>query len=266
MCDNNINENKDLNEINETNLKTDTANSSKKAYIVGGCILALIGGGVFLTTQLNNSSVDESTIQIENKEKVALDFKDKTAEDMREYYTPEGQEFIKMMYPDSDDSNFALLTVGKSTQKEFANVKLKTSDNTEVSLKDLKGKRVILDFAMTGCPNCKEEFHYLFNKDTKDNDIFLHVFPQDTTEDVKKILQEMNIEFKPEKTVTFSGMNNLGFEDFSITHVPSKIYINEDGVVTYVTTNKLQDEETYNLHYERAFGSGEKMLDFLKDK
>lgn len=259
------NNSSDLNSVELKGVKK-TGKSNKKIFVVGGCILALAGVSIFMLNNLNNNEDSEVVIQEDVTSKVTLDFENKTAEDMREYYTPEGQEFIKIMYPDSDDSNLALLTVGKSTQKEWSDVKFKTSSNKEVSLKDLKGKRVILDFAMVGCPNCKEEFHYLFNKKTGENDVFLHVFPQDTTEDLKNILNEMNIEFNPDKTITFSGMNNLGFEDFNITHVPCKIYINEDGIVTYVTTNTLQDDETYNLHYERAFGEGEKMLDFLKDK
>ena len=58
--------------------------------------------------------------------------------------------------------------------------------------------------------------------------------------------------------------DNLSFEDFNITHVPAKLYINENGVVTYVTTNSILDDELYEMHYERAFGKTPKVLDFLK--
>lgn len=263
-----IEENLDISSEDQT-LEVDSKKLNiKKLCLVGGCILAVGAGAIFLSGKSPNSTVEDEEFQEFSvaETPVKLNFKNKTAEDMREYYTLEGEEFIKRMYPDSDDSNFALLTVGKSIDKDLSKVKFTTADNTEIYLKDLKGKRVILDFAMTSCPNCRNEYEFLSTKKMGENEVFLHIFPQDTTEDIKKSFGEANLEFRADHTVSFSGMNNLGFEDFKVTHVPSKIYINEEGIVTYVTTNTLTDDEIYKLHYDRAFGEQEKMLDFLKLK
>lgn len=242
-------------------------NDLKKGILIGGCALVLGVGGVSLYNQNKNDEevIDKTFEDFEtNSTPVKLDFTDKTALDMRSYYTLEGEEFIKKIYPDSSDSDFALLTVGKSIEKELSNVKFKTMTNKEIQLKDLKGKKIILDFGLTSCGNCQNEFDFISKKDVKENEIFLHIFPNDSSDEIRNIFKESNVELNEENTVSLTGMNDLTFSDFSITHVPAKIYINEKGIVSYVTTDTIFDEENYNLHYERAYGISKKMLDFLK--
>lgn len=239
----------------------------KKTILIGGCVLAVGLGYIMLENKSNTQNNTEGEFEdfyVKEMNPVELDFNNKTAQEMREYYTLEGEEYIKKIYPNSEDSDLALLTIGKSTEKEFSNIKFTTTSNKEISLKELKGKRIILDFALSSCPSCREEFE-LFSKNNAEDDIVLHIFPNDTTEEIKSVFKEENVQFNEEHTVSLTGMNNLSFDDFNITHVPTKIYINEEGIVTYVTTNTISDEELYKLHYDRAFGDGEKMLDFLKN-
>lgn len=248
-------------------------NNSKKKMILGGCALAIGLGALSLTQLSNNKYEDEfEDFIVSDSEAVDLEFtikdgdsiRNRTPQEMREFYTPEGEEFIKTLYPDTSDSDLALVTIGKSISKELSDIEFITTNNEKVKLKNLKGKRVILDFALTTCPSCQEEFTYLSTRDTSENEVFLHLFPRNSTEEIKQIYKDLNIEFSSSHTISSTGMNNLSFEDFNITHVPTKIYINEEGIVTYVTTNTLSDNETYELHYDRAFGEGEKVLDFLK--
>lgn len=262
------NENNENNENINIDKQINNRKNNKKIFLLT-IPVALIGG--VASVNLFNQSEVQKEVTLNKKE---LNFKiedngevrNRTAKEMREFYTPEGEEFIKALYPDIKDSDFALLNIGKTIEKELLNIEFLTTTNEVVKLKDLKGKRVILDFALTTCPSCKEELTYMSNrKDDKDsNDVFLHIFPRSTTEDIKNTIKELNIDLDMSKVVSSTGMNNLTFEDFSITHVPAKLFINENGVVTYVTTNSILDEELYNLHYERAFENKQQVLDFLK--
>lgn len=287
--ENNNNKNEQINTIPEdtnlttedTNLTTDDATlitddttsntelkkkNNKSKIILSACALSLGVAGLTYLNNKNNNIANNSEDIVEDLEKVELDFTDKTAEQMREYYTLEGQEYIKKIYPDSEDSDVALLTVGKSLDKEFKDISFTTTNNKTIKLKDLKGKKVILDFALKDCPTCQEEFEYLSSKELGENEILLHIFPNDTTDEIKNTFKDLNINFNEEHTVSLTGMNDLEFSDFNITHVPTKFYINEEGIVTYITLEALSDSELYNLHYDRAFGNAEKMLDFLKNK
>ena len=259
---------------NETNLlESENKNKKtdfKKNLLIGGCAIALGIGGVAIYNQSNHQEEEVIDKTFEdfpiNNTPVTLDFTNKSADEMKNYYTLEGEEYIKKIYPDSVDSEFALLTVGKSIEKELSHVNLKTLNNEEISLKDLKGKRIIIDFALRDCGNCQDEFEFISKKEKSENEVFLHIFPNDSTQEIKNTFNEFNLQINEEHTISLTGMNNLTFSDFSVTHVPSKIYINEDGIVSYVTTDVISTQELYELHYNRAFGEGEKMLDFLKNE
>ena len=253
--------NKDIESI-DTDKKVDNKKNNKKILLLS--IPVILIGGVACANLFNKSDIQQEVTLIKIKDNGEV--RNRTAKEMREFYTPEGEEFIKALYPDIKDSDFALLNIGKTIEKELSNIEFLTTTNETVKLKDLKGKRIILDFALDTCPSCKEELTYMSNRkiDENSNDVFLHIFPRSTTEDIKNTIKELNINLDMSKVVSATGMNNLTFEDFSITHVPAKLFINEDGVVTYVSTNSILDEELYNLHYERAFGDKQKVLDFLK--
>lgn len=265
----------DKQEEDKTNINASKNNNSKKKIFLGSCVLAL-GLGALAFTQISNHELEEEfeDFTINNSETVKLEFtikdngttRDRTPQEMREFYTPQGEEFIKTLYPDSSDSDLALVTIGKSISKEFSNIEFITADNKEIKLKNLKGKKIILDFALTSCPNCQDEFNYFSTKNIDNDTVLLRIYPRDTTEDIKQIHKDLGIDFTGNNTVSITGMNNLTFEDFNITHVPTKLYINEEGIVSYVTTHALLDDETYQLHYDRAFGNSEKVLDFLKTK
>ena len=255
------NNNKDIddNKIKNTNPK------NKKKLMLLGLIALLIIALVSFSSMLfksNPDSENESLLTFTIEENGVE--RNRTASEMREFYTPEGEEFIKAIYPDSKDSDLALLNVGKSIYEEFSEVEFLKANNEVVKLKNLKGKKIILDFALTTCPSCQEELSYLSTKEISDDEVVLHIFPRSTTEEIKNTYKELSIEFNSEHIVSSTGMNGLTFEDFNITHVPTKIFINEDGIVTYVTTNSILDEQGYSHHYERAFGDTVKMLDFLK--
>ena len=246
-----------------------------KKIIVGFAIFALgLGSLPLVKSSLDSAKNDEFyNFNTNDKTPMKLNFsikegnsiRGRTSQEMREFYSKEGEEFLKTIYPESSDSDFALLTIGKSIDKELSNLKFTTIDNKKIKLKDLKGKKIILDFALSTCPSCQEEFNYFSSKDMENEDYeFLTIFPNHTTKEIKDTFKELNLKINTQHIVSSSGTDGLNFADLNITHVPSKIYISEDGIVTYVTTNTLSNDEVFDLHYERAYGNNEKLLDFVK--
>lgn len=225
--------------------------------LLGGCGLYVVYDKV---TNTKDAELEEFVVE---STKAELDFENKTASDMRNFYNAQGQEFIKKMYPTSIASDFALLNVGKSIEKELSDIKFTTASNKEMKLSDLKGKKIILSFALTSCDNCQEELEALSNYDFKDN-IFLHVFPVNTTSEVSYMYKQNKGNYNEDRIVSITGLNGFELTDVSLTNVPSKIFINEEGIVTYTCVSGSSDKETLDLHMDRAFGDGEKMLDYLK--
>lgn len=267
--DHNNDKNESINNINNTdeeNIEITTQKSKKKFIFISLIILliTILISFIFITSNSNNKAENNTILEFTVEENGSE--RKRTSSEMREFYTPEGEEFIKAIYPDSKDSDLALLNIGKSIDKELSDVKFLKANNESVSLQNLKGKKIILDFALATCPSCQEELSYMSTREANEDEVILHIFPRNTTEDIKNIFKELSIKFNSEHIVSSTGMNGLTFEDFSITHVPTKFYINEDGILTYVTTESILDEELYNLHYERAFGNSTKVLDFLKNK
>jgi peroxiredoxin len=257
-------------ENNNSDLSEDKSNkNNKKGLYIGALGVALCAGaGVFYNSANKTNKEYENSIEVIENSTVELDFTNKTSMQMRDYYTLEGEEFIKKIFPDSLSSDFALLNVGKSVDKELKDVVFTTVDNTEIKLSDLKGKKVVIDFAMASCSVCQGELEFMSNYDYKSEDIeYLHLFPLDSTPDVKTMFDENNGKYDKKHIVSQTGLNGFTIEDVGITNVPAKLFIDENGVIQYAYVGGFNDKETMELHLDRAFGKDTpKMLDFLRSK
>lgn len=235
--------------------------------IIPFAIVACVAGGALYFT---NTNKEEPKTQYQSKEdsKVKLSFENKTISDMQEFYTEEGLEFTKKILPDTISSDFAFFNVGKSLDKELKNFKFTTASGKTIELSSLKGKKVLLDFALTSCGTCQEETNFMSSEDFESNGIeYLHIFPNNSTAEVKEMFKSQNAKFNEDHIVSLTGLNGFKLGDMNITNVPSKIFINEEGIVTYAFVGGIRDKETLTTHTDRAFNpSIEKMLDFLKEK
>ena len=239
---------------------------NKKLLLAGACVIGSIATiGVILST---NSNKDTNNVVSEesSNNKVTLNFEFNDSQDMRKFYSLEGQEFIKKMLPDSISSDFALFNVGKSLDKELKDVKFTTINNKEIALKDLKGKKIFIDFALASCSTCMDELDFIGSHNFKDDDIeYIHVFPRDTTANIKSLYKNSGVKLKEDHIVSETGLNGFELDDLKITNVPAKIFIDENGIVQYAFVGGINDKETLQLNLERAFDESiPKMLDFLK--
>lgn len=105
--------------------------------------------------------------------------------------------------------------------------KLKDLNGKELSLSDLKGKKVFLNFWATWCPPCKEEMpeiQKLYNE-TKDSDlVIIAVEIGEPQSEVKSFIDNNKYSFK----VLLDSDQSVATK-YSITAIPTSYFIDEDG-------------------------------------
>jgi len=105
--------------------------------------------------------------------------------------------------------------------------KLKDLDGKELSLSDLKGKKVFLNFWATWCPPCKAEMPEIetLYQETKDSDlVILAVEIGEPLSTVKSFIDSTKYSFKvlldPEQSVA---------SKYNITSIPTSYFIDTNG-------------------------------------
>ncbi len=105
--------------------------------------------------------------------------------------------------------------------------KLKDLDGKELSLSDLKGKKVFLNFWATWCPPCKAEMPEIekLYQETKDSDLVIVAIdigePLDT---VKSFIDSNNYNFK-----VLSDPDQIVAAQYNIASIPTSYFIDADG-------------------------------------
>lgn len=105
--------------------------------------------------------------------------------------------------------------------------KLKDLDGNELSLSDLKGKKVFLNFWATWCPPCKSEMPEIESlyQETKDSDLVIVSIeigePLDT---VKSFIASNNYNFK-----VLSDPEQIVAAQYNIASIPTSYFIDVDG-------------------------------------
>jgi len=105
--------------------------------------------------------------------------------------------------------------------------KLKDLDGKELSLSDLKGKKVFLNFWATWCPPCIEEMPEIqkLYEETKDSDlVIVAVEIQEPLNEVKSFIQDNKYSFK----VLLDSDQSVATK-YNITSIPTSYFIDIDG-------------------------------------
>lgn len=195
------------------------------------------------------------------KEKSLVVDYSKSPEEILANYTEKGMNAFKVNFPDTLSMNYALENVGKKAP----NIAGKTMDNKEISLDKLKGKKVIVSFTKTTCSICKEMSPIIQKLSEENKDIvFLNVFPVDTNKDVNDYYKALKSKHSP-NTLTLGdnkNLKNLAVKDYNITQVPTFIFIDETGKISYTYIGN-KDKTLFKDMIDTAFGS-EKLYDNLR--
>jgi len=128
------------------------------------------------------------------------------------------------------------------------NFQLQTPDRTTLSLKDLKGKKVVLNFWATWCPPCKEEIPELvsFYKNNHDQVEILAVHV-DNNQNIKEFVQQYGMKFP-----VVIDRNSLVSNLYGVFVVPTTFFIDENGYVRARHIGPLNQEQLHNYLKQMA--------------
>lgn len=151
-----------------------------------------------------------------------------------------GAQTAKPTDPASIDRGY-IVKVGDQAPADF---ELQLADGTKTSLKELRGKVVILQFTASWCSVCREEMPHL-EKDVwqayKDKGLILIGVDRDEPlEKVKKFHQEMNISYP---LALDPGADIFGRFANKKSGVTRNVIIDKDGKIVYLT--RLYDTQEF---------------------
>lgn len=103
-------------------------------------------------------------------------------------------------------------------------------DGSEISLSQLRGKRVVLNFWATWCPPCKKEIPHLIQlQDEYENDVVIIGISHEATEIQKPFAEEHGINY------VLGTVEDLPEPFFSVHSIPTTFFIDRNGVIQHYT-------------------------------
>ena len=107
--------------------------------------------------------------------------------------------------------------------------RLKNLDGQSISLSDLRGKPVLLNFWATRCPPCRAEMPYIqeiYEEWSDKRLVVLAVNIDESPSLIKKFLQNYNLSLP----VLLDTKGNIA-RKYSIQYIPTTFFIDKDGII-----------------------------------
>lgn len=119
-------------------------------------------------------------------------------------------------------------------------------DSTKFDIHSLKGKKVIISFYASWCPNCIEELKVLNTiKNEKLSDIEILAI---TDESMDKL-----ISFKNKKQYPFTFLKlNASFSEIGIASIPTTYLLNTKGEIVYNKVGYIEWDDESNLNHLKS--------------
>lgn len=163
-----------------------------------------------------------------------------------------------------NNTNFDELYFDDDKVKELAEkqigtkqtLNLKNLNNENIDISNFKGKKVIMLFLKTTCPECNKSLKEIEKVENERKDIvFLRYYLKDTSKVIRSKYKEQGISLNEKNT--FSGQdNNIDIQPiiskFNLEYVPSFYFINERGFITLLEVGGI-NEPTLNKYIELAY-------------
>lgn len=128
----------------------------------------------------------------------------------------------------------------------FDNLSLTTLDNQTFQLKSLKGKKLIVSFGASWCPNCIDELNDISKvKDLELNDVEVVVISDEPIERV--------IEFKNNRHYSFTFLKmNQSFQSIGINSIPTTYILNKNFELKKQSVGYLNWADASTLQHLKA--------------
>lgn len=119
-------------------------------------------------------------------------------------------------------------------------------DSTKFDIQSLKGKKVIISFYASWCPNCIDELKVLNTiKNEKLSDIEILAI---TDESMDKL-----ISFKNKKQYPFTFLKlNASFPEIGIASIPTTYLLNTKGEIVYNKVGYIEWDDESNLNHLKS--------------
>ena len=176
-------------------------------------------------------------------------------------YSEEGQNWIRMTYPDVNQRDVAIRLIGRQAM----DVTLTSISGKTLSREDFVGQQTLLVITKTGSSVTEEMAGYL--DDFKDKHPEINVFefyPNDGLEQVKAFKKEFGGTYHTASIM--AGDNSKEAltiaESYDVSYLPMLVYIDETGTISYVSLG-YRDEVYLEDAVETAFGS-QKLYDYIQ--
>ncbi len=147
---------------------------------------------------------------------------------------------VLMLYLGLVTNSHKVTTSRLSPGKEAPDFTLKTLDGRSVSLKDYRGKVVLVNFWATWCPPCREEmplFEEVYEKYREKGFEVLAVSTDSSKEAVTDFVKKYKLKF----TVLFDDANVANI--YGIQGLPTSFLIDREGKIVKVRLGKYKEIE-----------------------
>lgn len=182
-----------------------------KKIIFSLVIVLMIGGSVYSVNKYNKTNVSKSTAPSTYSSKESNKSSDKSTADSNDSKTTANPVGIKQ----------------NSIKIKAEDFKLKDLNGKELSLSDLKGKNVFLNFWATWCPPCRGEMPEIekLYQETKNSDlVIVAVEIGEPLNDVKTFIDENNYSFE-----VLLDTDQKVSAQYGISGVPTSLFIDKEG-------------------------------------
>jgi peroxiredoxin len=134
--------------------------------------------------------------------------------------------------------------------KKAPDFKVTTTNKKELSLSDLKGKTIVMNFWFTHCKPCLAEIpelNKMVEKFKQNKDVIFLAVALENIQDLRTFLNYHQFNYQHTGDAKKNGiLGNFGIESY-----PTNIIIDKEGIVRYAATGAPTDNSENARHFER---------------
>lgn len=174
-----------------------------------------------------------------------------------ENYDETGLQILKNNFTTTDDMEFALKNIGTDVlDLKFLDVNDKT-----FKLKNMKGKKFIIEIAQTGCETCKlaDPIVREVMKDYEDIEI-IPMFLNSTKESIPAYYDELKLD-KP-NTILIDE-EKVSKDIFSLSLTPTYLFVDETGTISMVREGFVDDK--FFIEDLKTAYADKKIYEYIKE-